>query len=465
MSDVDDTSRGDLGLSKLAPRAKIVMASCPAGPDVCLTIALIWREEAGAISERQSRALTSLCQMGQHISNIDQMLVPERQTAKANIEALESRVHETETFSSLLLHSIHQCYWLLDLDSRRVNRISENFETIWGAPMTILTHGGLSGFMTNVDPEDRDRILADFHNHLGERLDVEFRVVTQEGEKRWMWLRINPIQKSTGETHQLLFIATDVTDKKMEEERIRAKEAELVSRARALAVVDLASGVAHEINNPLTVIVGKCAELLRMIEKGQLDQAVVSETAERIQTTSIRISDIVKSLKALGRPNTTSVASSVSLERLAREVQDVASERFKVGGVRLEIETPPATMMADMNETLVSQLILNLVNNAYDAVQSFSEKWVKVEFSDDADSVYISVTDSGAGIPIKNRSRIFDPFFTTKPPGQGTGLGLSLATSIAAHHHGSIRLDTLSARTRFVFQLPKQSLVKMTGQN
>ena len=167
----------------------------------------------------------------------------------------------------------------------------------------------------------------------------------------------------------------------------------------------------------------------------------------------------------MGRPNTTSVASSVSLERLAREVQDVASERFKVGGVRLEIETPPATMMADMNETLVSQLILNLVNNAYDAVQSFSEKWVKVEFSDDADSVYISVTDSGAGIPIKNRSRIFDPFFTTKPPGQGTGLGLSLATSIAAHHHGSIRLDTLSARTRFVFQLPKQSLVKMTGQN
>ena len=109
-----------------------------------------------------------------------------------------------------------------------------------------------------------------------------------------------------------------------------------------------------------------------------------------------------------------------------------------------------------MNSTLISQAILNLVNNALDAVSSLSDKWVSVDFVEDDDSVYIGVTDSGPGIPINIRSRIFDPFFTTKSPGKGTGLGLSLSMNIAAHHGGALRLDTLHKNTRFVLQLPKQ---------
>ena len=139
-----------------------------------------------------------------------------------------------------------------------------------------------------------------------------------------------------------------------------------------------------------------------------------------------------------------------------RDARRVELEEM-VGDLKKAGKPEPDSMRAEMNETLVAQLILNLVNNSLDAVQGEASAWVRVEFTEDRDSVYISVMDSGPGIPIKIRSRIFDPFFTTKSPGRGTGLGLSLATSIAVHHHGSLRLDTLATHTRFVFQLPKVS--------
>jgi C4-dicarboxylate-specific signal transduction histidine kinase len=141
---------------------------------------------------------------------------------------------------------------------------------------------------------------------------------------------------------------------------------------------------------------------------------------------------------------------------IINELKDLATARFGAHDVTLEFGELRANIELEMNPTLISQVVLNLMNNALDAVVEQKEKWVKVDFAEDNDSLFVSVTDSGPGIPIKNRGRIFDAFFTTKEPGKGTGLGLSLASSIAAHHHGSLRLDTLHPRTRFVLQLPKR---------
>jgi C4-dicarboxylate-specific signal transduction histidine kinase len=221
-------------------------------------------------------------------------------------------------------------------------------------------------------------------------------------------------------------------------------------------VVDLATGVAHEINNPLTVIVGKAAELKRLAGRGELDANSVLAAADKIQTTSIRISEIIKSLKSLARQDRSRPLAAYSFNTIVNEIRDLSSERFKDGGVKLEILSPPESLTTEMNPTLISQLILNLVNNAFDAIALKPDKWVRVEFLEDEQSVFIGVVDCGNGIPIKIRNRIFDPFFTTKEPGKGTGLGLSLSASIAAHHHGVLRLDTLHLHTRFVLQLPKR---------
>lgn len=369
-------------------------------------------------------------------------------------------VTQTREFYRRFSHAIRQCFWIVDQDGARVLSVSDNFEEVWGASRSILTSGSLSGFMANVLPEDRDRVLSDFHTHLeSEEFDLEFRVQDQQGEIRWMWLRMSRFEDETAD-RLLLMIADDITDKKQVEERERSQEVALVSKARALAVVDLASGVAHEINNPLTIIVGRAAELRRRILKGEATPENQIETIDKISNTALRIADIVKSLKSLARHDRGAGFQATAFAAIANEIADLSSERFKAHDVALEIVPPPDGLMAEINPTLISQAILNLANNALDAVSDLKERWVRVDFSDDDDSVYIGVTDSGSGIPIKIRSRIFDPFFTTKAPNKGTGLGLSLSMSIAAHHDGALRLDTLHAHTRFVLQIPKKQSIK-----
>ncbi len=377
----------------------------------------------------------------------------------AQVPSLE--VTQTREFFRRFSHAIRQCFWIVDQDDAHILSVSDNFEEVWGASRSILTSGTLSGFMATILPEDRDRVLAEFHTHLeSEEFNLEFRVQDMQGEIRWMWLRMSRFDNETSE-RLLLMIADDITDKKQNEERERSQEVALVSKARALAVVDLASGVAHEINNPLTIIVGRAAELRRRITKGEATTDIQLEAVDKISNTALRIADIVKSLKSLARQDRGSGFQATPFATIASELADLSSERFKAHDVTLEIVPPPDGMMAEINPTLVSQAILNLANNALDAVAELKDRWVRVDFSDDADSVYIAVTDSGSGIPIKIRSRIFDPFFTTKAPNRGTGLGLSLSMSIAAHHDGVLRLDTLHAHTRFVLQIPKkQSSVK-----
>jgi PAS domain S-box-containing protein len=438
--EVDDDARARLAL--------------PHFPDGLLAVVVIQKSDLGltcaAVFESRTNGLLGPDEISafQSVARLISAQSPSRE------------VTQTREFFRRFSHSIRQCFWIVDQDSARVLSVSDNFEDVWGASRSILTSGTISGFMANILPEDRDRVLSEFHTHLeSEEFDLEFRVQDLQGEIRWMWLRMSRFEDETSD-RLFLLIADDITEKKIVEERERSNEVALVSKARSLAVVDLASGVAHEINNPLTIIVGRAADLRRRVQKGNVSLEVQLEAIDKISNTALRIADIVKSLKSLARQDRGAGFQATPFARIATELSDLSSERFKAHSVRLEIQPPPDGMMAEVNPTLVSQAILNLANNALDAVADFKDRWVQIDFSDDTDSVYISVTDSGSGIPIKIRSRIFDPFFTTKAPNKGTGLGLSLAMSIAAHHDGALRLDTLHAHTRFVLQIPKKQSLK-----
>lgn len=427
--------------------------------------ALVGIHQAGHFTMRETRALVTVLELAE-LASSSAGSVRELVAHELRMEGLRAEIARLQSFYRKFSDSILQCFWVVDLESHRVITVSDNFEKVWGASRRILNRG-LTGFMESVYPEDRDRVLAEFHNRLGSDLSIELRVIEGSGEIRWLWLRASSTFGDDGVdegTKQLLLIADDVTEKKQEEERLRAREATLVAQARHLAVGDLASGVAHEINNPLTIIVGKASELRRLLESEATNDVSESandarakgkEIADKIQSTAIRISKIIMSLKAVARKERPLELVKVPLFPMVGELRDLCSARFRAHEVLLDLPETDLGLEAELNPTLISQVLLNLVNNAFDAVQSEKEKWVRVEFSDDEDSLYIAVTDSGPGIPIKNRGRIFDPFFTTKEPGKGTGLGLSLAASIAAHHGGSIRLDNLNAHTRFVLQLPK----------
>lgn len=117
----------------------------------------------------------------------------------------------------------------------------------------------------------------------------------------------------------------------------------------------------------------------------------------------------------------------------------------------LEVECRP---------TQISQVILNLLNNAHDAIGSLEEKWVMVSVTEIENDIEIRVTDSGSGIPEHVRMKIMEPFFTTKPVGKGTGLGLSVSLGILKAHRGSLVVDTESKNTCFVLRFPRLQPMK-----
>lgn len=419
----------------------------------------------GRLDEERIRSIKSILSLAGQAACAED-LSSDVQEHQNKLDTLYEELAEVQEFYRQYSGAISQCFWILDLDEQRVLVVSDNFEKVWGTSRSALA-SGLTGFMSSVCSEDRDRVLAEFHLQLGSTLDTELRVQGDDGEIRWIWLRGFPVQDA-GQDHDLksdspasqssriVLIADDITDKKQEEELLRAREAQLVDHSRSLAVGDLATGVAHEINNPLTVIIGKADELKNLAGQGKASSKKIVEIAEKIQDTSVRISKIISSLKALAGREKSAAMNRVSFTRIGRELRDFCSEKFRLSGIHLEIPDFPETLIAEINETMISQMILNLINNAHDAVINLNERWVRVEYSEDQDAVYISVSDSGSGVPVKIRSRIFDPFFTTKAPNQGTGLGLSLAASIARHHNGSLRLNTLHQHTCFVIQLPKR---------
>ena len=430
--------------------------------DLVSLICFFQAHENGPVTMEMMKALKNVAELaGMAAASSDLSLDIEAQ--QLHVDTLRAEVEEVRQFYRKFSETIRQCFWVIDLETKRAIIVSDNFERIWGAKKDILAES-ITGFMANVLPADRDRVLSEFHTRMGQELDIELRVLGEDGEVRWIWLRAFPSsldEKSTGpNAKRIVVIADDITEKKHNEEMTRDREAQLVSSARMMAVGDLASGVAHEINNPLTIIVGKAAEIKSLIEKPDIDRVQIAVKAEKIQQTSIRISEIVSSLKALSKQDKGAGTSLVPFAQIIQEIKDLCSERLRVMGVELRIAEFPPHFMAEVNPTMISQVLMNLVNNAVDAVQSEKEKWVRVDWADDEDSAFLYVTDSGPGIPIKIRSRIFDPFFTTKSPGKGTGLGLSLAASIAAHHQGMLRLDNLHPHTRFVLQLPKRQRPK-----
>ena len=138
------------------------------------------------------------------------------------------------------------------------------------------------------------------------------------------------------------------------------------------------------------------------------------------------------------------------------EVTELCVSRFNSHGVRLTVEHQAGDAEVECRSTLLSQVLMNLLSNAYDAVEGQKAPWVRVCCTDLGDFVEVAVSDSGPGIPAELRERILEPFFTTKDVGKGTGLGLSISKAIVESHQGELYLDSGHPQTRFVVRLPKQ---------
>lgn len=233
--------------------------------------------------------------------------------------------------------------------------------------------------------------------------------------------------------------------------------AKLVTTSKLAALGEMAGGIAHEINTPLTVIQGRAGQIRRMLEEGVGDPTTLATFAGRIEATVKRIARIVHGLRSFARQADQDPIESVPVAGIVAEALDLCRERFRSHGVALRHESIDDSLRVSCRPTQISQVLLNLLSNAFDAVENTPEKWVALTVGLQDDHVELSVEDSGPGVPPDQRELIFQPFFTTKPVGQGTGLGLSISLGILQEQGGTLFLDEHSPHTRFVVSLPQSS--------
>lgn len=240
-------------------------------------------------------------------------------------------------------------------------------------------------------------------------------------------------------------------ERELQDQRLKA-----INSARLVALGEVSAGIAHEINNPLTVIDGKVRSLKHLLTKNDQAQDEFCEGLSTIQRMSERIAKIVKSMKSLSRDTTLEEFSIVRVGQLISDVKELFQTKLKYHNIDFNVSVENEELHIKCKEIQLSQVLLNLINNAYDAIIDLPEekKWIMLKiFSEDGFLKFI-IQDSGNGISKEVAEKIFQPFFTTKDVGKGTGLGLSISFNIIKAHGGHFYYDTSSPHTQFVFTIP-----------
>lgn len=237
--------------------------------------------------------------------------------------------------------------------------------------------------------------------------------------------------------------------------RVKDRTVKLLNASKMASLGEMAGGMAHEINNPIGIIQGKANLLIKHINMAPLTQEMGLEHLKNIVSMSERIVRIIKGLRSFSRNADRDAFVDIPVGTLISNVLSLCSERFSQHEVKLTVTEIP-NISIECRGTQLEQVVLNILNNAHDAVMKLTEKWVRIEVKDLGDTVRICIIDSGKGIPPEILDNLMQPFFTTKDVGRGTGLGLSLSKGIIEDHHGKLWYDSASINTQFVIELPKR---------
>ena len=247
---------------------------------------------------------------------------------------------------------------------------------------------------------------------------------------------------------------------KKDEERtkeLKFTQAGLVQSSKMSALGEMSAGLAHEINNPLAIISGKSQQIIAMIDREKIDPETLKKHVKLIESTAIRISKIIKGLKSFSRDGKNDPLEDFKLKTILDDTLELCASRFESHGINFIIDTFDPNISILCRPTQISQVLLNLFNNAHDAIVESSEKWVKFSVLDQEVKLVLLVTDCGNGIPPEIQKKLMQPFFTTKEIGKGTGLGLSLSKGIIESHGGTLEINNECKNTCFRITIPKKT--------
>ena len=342
---------------------------------------------------------------------------------------VEKQLHQEQEFVRRLVESFPDVIVVMDTEGR-YTFVSPRIRDISGFEPTELL-GQHLGERTH--PEDQLALRKAFQDLLSGKAgfeQVEYRTMRKDGN--WRTFRANacPLYDADGKIGGVVASARDVTESKRLEQQ-------LIQAEKLAAVGQMIAGVAHELNNPLTAILG-VSDLLH--ERASDD--VVRRQTELIHQQARRAAQIVQSLLAFSRPPTTS-RNQINLSDAVQRALQLHEHSLQKNRIAVEFHRSPQLppVLADANQLV--QVFLNLITNAEQAIREVRDSGtLRIRLGCADEKTWVEFADDGPGVPSEMLPKLFDPFFTTKRPGGGTGLGLTICLSIVREHGGTIEIQT-----------------------
>jgi len=265
---------------------------------------------------------------------------------------------------------------------------------------------------------------------------------------------ITGLDRKDDDAPSCVYVAKDISELKKAQDRLQQMQVHAMGQEKLASLGELATGVAHEINQPLTYINTVLHTSLEKCHKNKLDPDKLATKFEKCIHQSKRITSIITQLRTFGRAEDVTM-QPVQLETVLNNSLILLSERMRLRNIVFTKEIAEKLPSVIGNANKLEQVFINFFQNGIDALEEKNGGEIKVVMDLDGDMVRLRFSDDGSGMPEEVRKKVFEPFFTTKETGKGTGLGMAITYGIIQEHKGEITCESeLGKGTAFTVKLP-----------
>lgn len=284
----------------------------------------------------------------------------------------------------------------------------------------------------------------------GEVWHGEIKNRAKDGSFFWVDATIIPFKNSIGRIYQYLAIQRDFTENKRLNEELMVSE-------KLSSIGEISAQILHEVMTPLSIISLSIENLEDDINNLEIDEQKalpIKTNLTEIKLNYEKIEEIFDNMRSILVRKNKGESVDVNIKKTITKTLSLVNAKMKSRNIVVNYESISDTKCVHITETDLSQIFLNLFNNAADAVEKLDQKWIEIKAETSEGSIYIRFQDSGPGIPENIRANMFDTLFTTKGEGCGTGLGMGVVKKLIERHHGKISIDIEAVNTTFILKFP-----------
>jgi len=364
------------------------------------------------------------------------------------IKLLEEELKKSEKKYHAIFDNIPNPVFVLDMDTLEILDCNVSVELVYGYPKEEILR---SSFLRLFQPEEQDHYAKMIKNS---NVMNQVRHLNKNGSTIFVNIRVSP---SEYPGRKVLLVTTSDITQRLETEQ------QLIQASKMATLGEMATGVAHELNQPLSVIKTASRFFMKKIRKKEkIENDVLFTMAEEIDSYVDRATKIINHMRQFGRKSDVTL-EKVQINALLKRAHEILGQQLKVRGIEVvwDLEQDLPLVMGDPDR--LEQVFINLLINARDAIDERwqsqpdqkGEKTIKLITRSDTAEITVEIRDTGVGIPDSVLERIFEPFFTTKKVGQGTGLGLSISYGIIKDCKGSLQVVSGNDHgARFIIKFP-----------